>query len=392
MTGRPRVLHLTTSDISLVTLLGPQLRAFADAGYDVVTAAAPGPWTDRLHTWGIEFHPLQFSTRSFTPRRDVRALAELYGLFRTLRPDIVHTHNPKTGVYGRIAARAARVPVVVNTVHGLYALPADPWAKRAVVYGMERVAASCSDAELVQNPEDLDVLRRLRIPATRLRLLGNGIDLDRFDPSRVPAARVAALRDELGAEPGDVVCGVVGRLVWEKGYREIFDAAAILADRAPNVVFVVVGPFEDVKADAITPADLAPVARGTRTRFLGVRDDMEHVYAAMDVFALASHREGFPRAAMEAAAMGLPVVASDVRGCRQVVEDGRTGRLFPVRDARALADAIATLAADEGARRRMGAAGREKAHREFDQQRVVDVTLETYKRLLDGRHATVPAA
>ncbi|HEX4778275.1 MAG TPA: glycosyltransferase family 4 protein [Acidimicrobiia bacterium] len=392
MTARPRVLHVTTSDISLATLLGPQLRAFAAAGYDVVTASAPGPWTERLDSWGIEFHPLQHSTRSFAPGRDTRSLAELYGLFRTLRPDIVHTHNPKTGVYGRVAARAARVPAVVNTVHGLYALPADPWRKRAVVYGMERVAATCSDAELVQNPEDLDVLRRLRIPATRLRLLGNGIDLDRFDAARVPAERVAAVRAEIGAGPDDVVCGVVGRLVWEKGYREIFDAATLLASRAPNVRFVVVGPFEDEKSDAITHDDVARVARDTNTAFLGVREDVEDLYAAMDVFALASYREGFPRAAMEAAAMGVPVVASDVRGCRQVVEHGVTGCLFPVRDARALADAVAALAADGATRRRMGTAGREKARREFDQQNVVDITLDVYERLLARRRGTVHAA
>lgn len=381
MTRRPRLLHVTTTDISLVTLLGPQLRAFSAAGYEVVTASAPGRWVGRLEDWGIPHHPLEHATRSMAPQRDVRAFGELYRLFRSLQPDIVHTHNPKPGVYGRLAARAANVPAVVNTVHGLYALPEDRWPKRAAVYGLERVAATCSDAELVQNPEDVEVLRRLRVPERKLHLLGNGVDLARFDPDRAGRQR-AETRAALGLGDGDVLCGVVGRLVWQKGYREVFDAAVRLRALAPNVRVVVIGPSDDAKADAVTEADAARAQREGGVTFLGLRDDVESLYAAMDVFVLASYREGFPRAAMEAAAMGCPVVATDVRGCRQVVDDGVTGVLVPVRDAPALAAAIAALAADPARRRRMGAEARDKARRDFDQQRVIDLTLGVYERLL----------
>ncbi len=108
----------------------------------------------------------------------------------------------------------------------------------------------------------------------------------------------------------------------------------------------------------------------------------------MDLFVLASHREGFPRAAMEAAAMGLPIVATNIRGCRQVVDDGVTGLLVPVRDAHALAGAIQTLAADADRRQRLGDAARDKARREFDQQRCIEITLETYRRLMEERPAS----
>ncbi|MDQ3896982.1 MAG: glycosyltransferase, partial [Actinomycetota bacterium] len=181
--SRPRLVHVTTTDISLALLLGPQLRAFADAGFAVSTASAPGPYVEQLRDWGIAHVPLQHATRSFAPHRDVRALAELRAVFRSLRPDVVHTHNPKPGIYGRLAARAAGVPVVVNTVHGLYAQPGDPWPKRAFVYGLERVAAACSHAELVQNPEDLETLAAIGVPRRKLRLLGNGVDLSRFEPA-----------------------------------------------------------------------------------------------------------------------------------------------------------------------------------------------------------------
>jgi glycosyltransferase involved in cell wall biosynthesis len=388
---RPRIVHLTTSDISLSLLLGPQLRAFADAGYEIVGVSGPGPHVAELASWGIEHHALDSLTRSMAPHRDVRALVELRSLFRELAPDLVHTHNPKPGVYGRIAARAARVPAVVNTVHGLYALPDDPVGKRALVYGLERLAATCSDAELIQNPEDVETLRGLRVPAHKLHLLGNGIDLHRFDPTRIDAARRAELRGSFGAGPDDIVCGVVGRLVWEKGYREVFAAAERLRELAPQVKIVVVGPTEDAKGDAVDPDSMARAARDGAVTFLGMRDDVDDLYAAMDLYVLASYREGWPRSAMEAAAMGLPVVVTDIRGCRQVVEHGTTGFLVPVRDADAMARAVSTLATDPGLRARMGAAARAKAEREFDDQRVIDITLAVYADLLGPRPAKVVA-
>ena len=379
-----RLVHVTTTDMSLALLLGPQLRAFATAGYEVIGMSAPGEWVGQLEAGGIRHVPLRHATRALAPTHDARAFGELRALFRALRPDIVHTHNPKPGVYGRIAARAAHVPAIVNTVHGLYATPDDTRVRRAVVYTLERLAARCSHAELVQNPEDVEVLARLGVPRSKLHLLGNGIDLARFDPSRVSPDRTAQLRAEMGAGPDDVVCGLVGRLVWEKGYREVFAAAARLRVTAPQVRVVVVGPHDSDKPDAITDADLDRARRDGVT-FLGLRHDVEALYAAMDLYVLASHREGFPRSAMEAAAMGVPVVATRIRGCQQVVDDGRTGRLVPVRDATALADAIADLAADAGLRLTLGEAARAKAQREFDQQCVIDTTLAVYERLLARR-------
>ena len=226
------------------------------------------------------------------------------------------------------------------------------------------------------------MLRSLRIPSKKIHLLGNGIDLSRFDPDARDAASVEALRASFGAGPDDVVCGVVGRLVWEKGYREVFAAAARLRETAPNVRVVVIGPIDEEKGDVITADDVARAERESGITFLGLRDDVDALYAAMDLYVLASYREGFPRSAMEAAAMGLPIVATDIRGCRQAVDDDVTGYLVPVRDERALADAIASLAASPADRARMGAAAREKARREFDDQRVVQITLDVYDRLL----------
>lgn len=382
---RPLVVHVTTTDMSLELLLGPQLEAFACEGYQVLGASAPGPYVEALARRGIEHVALRHATRAVRPSEDVLALGELVRLFRRIRPDIVHTHNPKPGLYGRIAGRVAGVPVVVNTVHGLYASSLDHATRRAAVYGLERVAAAFSHAELVQNPEDVEVLRRLRVPADRLTVLGNGVDLTRFDPGRFSASARADARQELGAAgPGDVVVGVVGRLVREKGYPEVFAAAAMLRERAPHVRLAVIGPDDPDKPDALTAQDRA-VAEDAGVRLLGARDDVDRLYTGMDLYVLASHREGFPRSAMEAAAMGLPVVATDIRGCRQVVDHGRTGLLVPVRDPVTLADAIVSLASEDGRRRSMGEAARRKALAEFDQRRCIERTLDVYRRHLDER-------
>jgi glycosyltransferase involved in cell wall biosynthesis len=380
MARRPRLIHVTTTDISLAWLLQPQLEAFADAGYEVIGMSAPGPYVDELVQRGIRHEPIAHFTRSMAPHHDALAFRELRQQFRRLQPDIVHTHNPKPGVFGRLAARTARVPAVVNTVHGLYALPTDRPAKRWVVYGLERVAAKCSDAELVQNVEDLPGLEGLGIRAPKVRLLGNRIDLGRFDVAAGRANR-EAVRAELGIGDDTVVVGAVGRLVAEKGYRELFAAARALRATAPNVLLLVIGPPDTEKGDAITQDELND-ASATGVRLLGERHDVERLYGAMDVYVIASWREGFSRSGMEAAAMGLPVVATDVRGCRQVVEDGRTGLLIPVRQPEAIAAALGRLAADADLRRTMGEAGVALARREFDQQRVIDITLATYEEVL----------
>jgi glycosyltransferase involved in cell wall biosynthesis len=389
---RPRVMHVTTTDISLALLLGPQLEAFQRAGYEVVGVSAPGPYVAELEARGIAHVPLRHATRSMAPLQDAQALAELRGVFARWLPDVVHTHNPKPGVYGRLAARVAGVPVIVNTVHGLYALPDDRFAKRAVVYSLEHVAARCSHAELVQNVEDMDVLARIGVRREKLHLLGNGVDLTRFSADAVPDGARDQLRREWGVPADAIVCGVVGRLVQEKGYREVFAAAEQLRATHPDLHFVVVGPQDEQKGDALTAADIERAGRAPNMHLVGARNDMEACYSAFDLYALASYREGFPRSAMEAAAMELPVVATNIRGCRQVVDHGRTGLLVPAHDARALASAIAEIAADPARRANMAAAAREKALKEFDDRRCIDVTLGVYEQLLRGSSRSEVAA
>jgi glycosyltransferase involved in cell wall biosynthesis len=382
---RLTVAHLTTVDVSLRFLLLAQLRAVRDLGGVAIGISAPGPWVAELEAEGIRHVPLASSTRAMDSAADVRAARELWRILQREQVDVLHTHNPKPGLYGRVVGRLARVPVVVNTVHGLYATDDDPISRRAAVYSLEAFASRFSDAELVQNPEDLELMRRWHL-TRNAELLGNGVDLIRFDPARFSTDDRHAVRAALGIDDDTVLVGTVGRLVAEKGLPELFAAMTRLP--RDRFVLVVVGAPDPVKSDALG-ADEVARAREHGVRFLGHRDDVDALYAAMDVFALASHREGFPRAAMEATAMGLPVVATDVRGCREVVDDGVTGSLVPVDDAAALAAALRALQ-EPGARRALGGAARTRARQHFDERRVVEIVLAAYRRVARQKGLALP--
>lgn len=371
-----RVAHLTTVDLSLRFLVMPQLLAVVDAGGQAVGISSPGPWVEDLTSRGIRHIPLEDSTRGMNPLKDLKAALQLWRVLRREEFTVLHTHNPKPGLYGRVLGRLAGVPLVVNTMHGFYATEDDSFWNRAVVYTLEAIASRFSDVELHQNPEDLELAKRLRIvPRKRGSLLGNGVDLSRFDGTTVDADTRTKIRAELGVTDSEIVIGIVGRLVAEKGYPELFEAFAGLDERFR---LVVVGPDDPDKPDAL-PRELIESATSAGVMFLGMRTDVHELYTAMDLFVLPSHREGFPRAAMEAAASGLPLVVTNIRGCRQVVDDGVNGTLVPVQDPEALREAIQIVGADADRRIEMASASRIKAQNEFDERRIVEIVMSSYR-------------
>ena len=343
-----RIAHVATVDLTHRFLLLPQLVALRDAGHDVTAIGASGPWVPEIEKEGIRYVPWTSVTRAWDPGADLRAFVELVAILRRERFDAVHTHNPKPGAMGRLAARALRTPAVLNTVHGLWTTPEDPLAKRFPVLAAEWLAARCSDLELYQSGEDLAWARRLRIVGpSRSRHLGNGVDLERFTPARAGSEEARKLRAELGIGEDELVVGTVGRMVREKGFLELFRAARIVRERVPLARFLVLGEGDAAKPDAIAAAEVESAREDVL--FTGWRDDVAELMAVMDVFALPSWREGMPRSAIEAAASGLPLVLTDIRGCREVVRDGVEGLLVPVRDPEALADAMTRVLEDSGA-------------------------------------------
>lgn len=350
--------------MSLALLLATELIEDQRAGHEVFGISASGPYVERVEALGVTHVPIRHFTRSWSLGSDLWAFLELVRTLKQLELDVLHTHTPKAGVMGRIAGRLAGVPVVVNTCHGLWARPEDPLLKRTFVYGLEALATRFSDFELFQNAEDAHTMRRF-LKQGRWKVVGNGIDLERFQPDPGGRTRVRA---EWGVRDDQLIVGTIGRRVREKGLAEFAEAAHQLRDRA---VFVWVGP-EDA-------TDAAQVPHQDAIRFVGERSDMPAVYSALDVFVLASYREGFSRASMEAAACGLPMVLTDIRGCREVGNDGVHLLLVPPRQGAPLAAAINRLLHDPELRQRLGEAARQRALDAFDQRTVARASLDAYE-------------
>jgi glycosyltransferase involved in cell wall biosynthesis len=391
---RLRIAHVAGTDMAVRFLLLDQLLYLARQGWAVTAIASPGPHLAAVERAGIRVLRLPMTRRATTPLADLAALRALRRLFRRERFDVVHTHNPKPGLLGQLAARMAGVPVVVNTLHGFYVHDGTPRLRRRFFLALERIAALCSDVVLCQSREDLDAAVRERIlPRERLRWLGNGIDLARFDPARYSLATLPRRREALGLPPAGPLIGFVGRAVAEKGVREMVTAARRVLDRVPDAGFLAVelsdsGPAERLDVEALARA----AGIGKSVVVLRDREDMPDLYALMDLLWLPSYREGFPRVLMEAAAMRVPVVATDVRGCREAVRSGETGFLVPPGDAAALAEATRWMLATPGLLERLGAAAYRLAREQFDQQRVFETVREEYLRLARAKGLVNPPA
>jgi glycosyltransferase involved in cell wall biosynthesis len=323
--------------------------------------------------------------REPNPFRDFLSFCALVRCFRKYSFDVVHTHTPKAGLLGPIAAKVARVPVVAHTIHGLLFHDRMPLWKRRIFWLAEKLTATFSDFLLSQSEEDVaSAIKSGLCSSAKVRYLGNGIDLRQFSSCHVSGARHSARKD-LGISDTDIVIGSVGRLVYEKGFGELFAAARELSERHKDWKFLIVGPTENDKRDAVPASQIDFLRRGGSVFFLNWRDDVSRWYAAMDLFVLPSHREGVPRACMEAGAMGIPVITTDIRGCREVVKCSETGILVPVKDSKALVTAIETLAQDEARRNELGKKGRNYIFHNFSHEVVLERLGNFYAQVQANR-------
>lgn len=368
--------------MSLRYLLHNQLQTIQAAGYQVTAISSPGPDVPFVRAAGIRFMAVPM-TRRITPMADLWALWQLYRLMRREKFTIVHTHNPKPGLLGQLAAKMAGVPIIVNTVHGFYFTLSTRPVTRTLYILMEKIAARCSTLIFSQNREDMVTAEREGIcRPEQMAYLGNGIDLSWFDPGRITPTILAQKRAELGLNPHTPVVGFVGRLVTEKGIRELLQAAKIVVESRPETRFLLIGPSDFDKADALTPAVATQYDIAQACIFTGLRHDLPELYALMNLFVLPSHREGLPRAPMEANAMAIPCVVTDIRGCREVVQHGKNGLLVPLGNIPAMAEAILYLLDHPEQAKQMGMSGRDIALAQFDEQLIFHRTLDAYQQLL----------
>jgi glycosyltransferase involved in cell wall biosynthesis len=376
-----RLLHVTTVPQSLFFLRG-QAGFMRAQGLEVHAVSSPGPELDRFAgEEGVEVHALEMR-RAISPLHDLGALVRLVRLLRRLEPDIVHAHTPKGGLLGMAAAALARVPVRVHHVHGL-PMVTRRGIQRALLWIAER--ASCGLAHRVlcvsDSVRELAIAEGL-VGAARIEVLGhgsiNGIEAEsRFRPGPSSAAAGRAERARLGIPDGAPVVGFVGRLVQDKGVAELAEAWKGLRARFPEAHLLVVGPEEN--RDPLPPAVLRALRADERVHLTGPRRDTPPLFAAMDLVVLPSHREGFGLVLLEGAAMALPVVGTNIPGCRDALVHGVTGLLVPARDTPALEGALAQYLGDPDLRRRHGASGRERALRDFRPQDLWVALLGVYR-------------
>jgi glycosyltransferase involved in cell wall biosynthesis len=362
-------------------------RDFASVDFHLVFGTAAGPegnYHAEIAASGVPHHPLASLVRELAPVTDARALGTLVALLRRLRPHLVHARSAKARFLAPLAARLARVPVTLQTVHG-WSFNNAVDRRRPLFVRLERLARKLCDATVLVSQQDLaegvtlGVLPPAAVERGDALVIRSGIDLGTAASLDGPAR--GALRAAHGVPDARPVISLVQRLSPPKTPLVFVRALPrILAERPDAVAWVVGdGPLRTAVEQAVTAAGLTG-----RVRFLGLRKDVPDVLSASDVAVHSSIREGLPRVVLEALAVGTPVVATAVGGVPDVLADGVNGLLVPPEDPAALADAVlATLAAPEAAARR-AQAGRAVLGT-FSAKHMLDEQHALYRRLLARR-------
>ncbi|BDG08523.1 glycosyl transferase [Anaeromyxobacter paludicola] len=387
-----RVVHVTTVPMSLSTHLAGQVSYVRGLGGEVHVIASPGP---ELEEFGSREHVSVHGVpmiRAITPSRDLVALWRLWRTLRRLRPEIVHSHTPKGGLLGMLAATLAGTPVRVYHIRGLpFVTSTGP--RRALLRATEwischlahRVLAVSGSMRGLAIAEGFCPPEKIAVPAWGS---GNGVDAaGRFRPQ--PALVRAQARARCGLPRDALVVGFLGRLSRDKGIVELAEAWRLVRERHPDARLILVGWNEMA---GVGPEVERALRGDPSVHFTGPVKDTVPLYAAMDLVALPTYREGFPNVALEAAAMGLPIIATRVPGCVDAVEDGVTGLLVEARDARGLADALERYLSDPALRARHGEAARRRALSRFSPGVIWEAVVHEYRSLLAGREGARPCA
>jgi glycosyltransferase involved in cell wall biosynthesis len=386
-----KLLVITATDTMAWVLLRPWLTALQQAGLEVHIACPRGPYFTLLADHG--FHPHEVSLkRRFSLFRHMLPLWQLYRLILESKFALVNTHGPVAAAVGRTAAWLARCPRIVYTVHGFYFHENMPRVERSLLVCIEWLLGRMTDCFMFVSEEDRNTAVRTGIasPGKLAVTISNGVNLALYRPGEPDDAETAALRSNVGIPPGRSVVGIVGRVVREKGYREFLAMAQSVVRAGADAGFLVIGDTMPSDRDQFGSAFRALVRQaGLADRFVftGNVDDVPRYLRLMDIFVLPSYREGLPRSILEAMAMAIPVVATNIRGCREAVVQNETGLIVPPKDSTALAVAVSYLISHPEVARKMGAAGRNRACQVFDERQVQRRFVGTLQTMLSDQAA-----
>jgi len=378
-----KLIRITTIPLSLEKLLEGQL-TFMDQYFGVTAISAE---KERLEKYGRDNKVNTFyvdMTREITPLKDLKAVFNLYQYFKKEKPLIVHTHTPKAGIAGMLAAKLAGVPIRLHTVAGL-PLMETTGAKRKILNFVEKLTYALA-TKMYPNSKglyDIIVEEKFASPS-KLKVLGkgssNGIDTSYFDPSKYSEEFKFQLKQELKLPDANVVFIFIGRLVSEKGINELIKAFSNLHQSNPDCNLLLVGPFEQ-ELDPLKPETLEVIQNHPGIISVGYQQDVRPYLAISSVLTFPSYREGFPNVVMQAGAMNLPSIVTDINGCNEIISEGINGLIIPVKDENALYSSMLNLLKNEDLRVLIAAKARHEIISNYERKEFWKILLKEYRTL-----------
>lgn len=355
--------------------------------FEVIAVSSKGPALDAVSkesgvkTIGIDM------TRQITPFSDLKALYNLMKLIIREKPLIVHTHTPKAGLLGMIAARIVGVPIRLHTIAGMPLLEATG-LKRKLLDLTERITYKCA-TRVYPNSHGMREIVELNkyCKPTKLKVIGNGssngIDTNYFDPSLFTAFDKVQTRSSLDIMEDDIVYTYIGRIVKDKGIKELVIAFSKIKNKKKNVKLLLVGPYEN-DLDPLDDLTEREISNNPSIIWIGFQQDVRPYLAISDIFVFPSYREGFPNVVMQSGAMGIPSVVTDINGCNEIITEGENGFIVPVKDYLSLQNAMERLGDDFVLRSLMASKCRNVIIDKYKREDLWNDILKEYERLIDS--------
>lgn len=378
-----KIVRITTVPLSLEKLLEKQLR-FMSNYYEVIAVSSDG---ERLRKVGIaegvRTHEVGL-TRKITPLQDLKAVWQLYRFLKKERPFIVHSHTPKAGIVGMLAAKLAGVPHRLHTVAGLPLLETTG-IKRTILTAVERLTYSCA-TKVYPNSKGLQqiILQGKFCSASKLNVIGegssNGIDTEHFSRKSISKAEIESLKAKLNITQDDFVFVFVGRIVGDKGINELVNAFDKISSETSNVKLLLVGPYEE-DLDPLSELTLKRIRENENILSVGYQQEVRLFLAVSHCLVFPSYREGFPNVVMQAGAMELPGIVTDINGCNEIISHEKNGLIVPVKSAEALYLALHRILSDKELYLRLQQHAREAITSRFEQNVIWEALLAEYQKL-----------
>ena len=384
--GARSIVFISTVPQTLWYFAQPHWRGLSEQGYEIVAISSPGMFLDRCREQGADRTFAIDLQRAITPMNDLLASIRLARILRRIRPSLLHTHTPKAGLVGMLAAAAARVPVRIYTFNGAVWLVGPRW-KQALLKAADRLACSFATSVVCVSPSLRSAVVEAGVCSSRKAVVlgagsSHGVRTDLFDRSRIRAEDQDMLRQKLSIPAGARVLGFVGRITPDKGIQELYESWQVLRHGYPDLYLLLCGPVETGRGAAKEIAEKLDADERVK-RIAGDHHEMPLLYSTMDVCVLPSHREGFPNVALEAGSMCVPVVTTTAVGCQDAVIEDVTGLLVPPCDPASLAAAISRLLQSAEIRQRLGNAARLRIVADLSENAVCARFSNHYQELLN---------